>query len=137
MSGDLSVRIRSAPDKKTMDKPLCLAGVSFLIRKIGNLGGKAQSFLLVVKQFIRDYGICGLSDSASYSSHAHSSPPATLDSLLFPEHVRPTPGPLHLLFLLPGTLFPDIPLAHSFPSFRFHTIITFSRKLPGLPSLKL
>lgn len=126
MSGDLSVRIRSAPDKKTMDKPRCLPGVGFLIREIGNLGGEAQSFLLVVKQFIRDYGIRGLSDSASYSSHAHSSPPATLDSLLFPEHVRPAPGPLHLLFLLPGTL-PRHPPGSLLPLFQIFTQLSPSQ----------
>lgn len=127
--------ISSAPESETMDKPLCLLGVSFLIWKTGNLGGMAQSFLLVAKQSIRVCVIHGLSDSASYSSLAHLPPPATLDPLLFPEHLRPTPGPLHLIFLLPGTLCPDIPLAYSFPSFRFSRSDHLLQRFPGLPSL--
>lgn len=53
MSGDLSVRTRSATHSKTVDKLLFLAGVGFLIGTTGSIGGMAQSFLLDGKHSIR------------------------------------------------------------------------------------
>ena len=137
MSGNLSVRIRSAPESETMDKPLCLLGVSALIWKTGNLGGMAQSFLLVVKHSIRVCVIHSLSDSASYSSLARLPPPATLNSLLFPEHLRPTPGPLHLIFLLPGTLCQTSPLLTPSPLSDFHAEASWAIQSKNLPTLDL
>ena len=51
--------------------------------------------------------------------------PATLGSMLFlqdAEHI-PAPGPLHLLFLLPGTLFPEV---HPWLSSSFHSVLCFN-----------
>lgn len=134
---NLSVRIRSVTDSETVDKPLCPAGASFLIWKTWNLGWTVQCFLLVAKQPIEAHVTWPrwLSDSASLSPYLHSALPATLDSLLFLEHVGPTSGPLHGLFLLPGTVFLQTsswltPL----PPSGLHTNITFSRRLPSHPA---
>ena len=109
MSGNLSVRIRSAPQSRTMDKPLCLAGVSFLIWKTGNLGGMAQSFLLAVKHSIRGSLIL---------PSIHLMLAYTLQPPLTPSCSLNMSGPPQGLCTWYSCC-PDIPLAYSFPSFRF------------------
>lgn len=60
------------------------------------------------------------------------SPPATAVLLLFLPHPRPslTPGPLHVLLLLPGTSSPDI---HHADSFLFTQALACLSPPPGSP----
>ena len=87
-------------------------------------------------------GLSGPAPSSSLDPFATSTPQALPSShLSLTALLEAHTGHFHfrafnLIFLLPGTLCPDIPLAYSFPSFRFSRSDHLLQRFPGLPSLR-